>query len=373
MQDDSPQNPTPTEPAPAEQPQSTPQPPPSPVTAAKKPNRRKLIFASVIAAVVVFGASAAAYVGIVVPNKPENLLKTSVKNFVNRESITAKGNIGVTGDGASMDVEFNMLHVDQTKKVALIDMNLAVSGIDLPIEMRAVDGNAYVKLGDLSTIKSLASAYGGEEYAPIVDEVDTLVSDQWIEIDKTLLDQATQNAASEAKCTSEETSMKLKAAVAEAVDLAVDSEATFYTITDTANEDIDGVSATKISLSVDKQKLVDYAKQAEELPAAKALMECSDAADPEFTDSGEDATITALNIWVDGSKNIKRIEVKAETGEGSNKATTTMDMTMLKDAPTVTKPEDSVPLMQLLGELQALFGGTGELDDFDTLSNSLSL
>ncbi len=349
--------------------------PATPTVPQKSKKKLGLIALVVAALVVVLGGSAGAYYGIIVPNKPENILKTAVQNFTKKDTFTAKGKIDVTASETSSTVDMNMLHVDSTKKVALVDMTLTMSGIKLPVEARFVDGNAYVKLGDLSTIKSLLGAYAGGDSSPVIDEIEKKVSNQWVEIDKTLLSSAT-SSATESKCSPEEVTMRTRAAVNEAVSAAVDGEDQVYTIQKTSSDTVDGQKTKKLELTLDKSKLAAFGKKVEDLPAAKELAKCSESAveSAETTASGETMDLTALNVWVDGSKQIKRVELKLAVGNDEAKTAMGIDMTMVKDSPTVEKPAGAKPLMQLYGELSSLLGMDGSsLGGIDDLSNSLSL
>ncbi len=353
---------------------------PEPTTqpGSKKPRAVKIWIIAAIAAFVVLGGSAAAYFGVVVPNQPENKLKKAVQNLSEQQITTVKGSVDIVSAGMSANVGVNMLHVDPDKNVALADMAVTVSGVKLPMEMRYVDNTAYIKLGDLSTIKSLLAAYGGAEAAPLVDLVDTKVSNQWIEIDRTFLNQMTQGFTQGLEennsCSAAETTTKLRTSINDMLQLATTDEANIYTITNTTEEDVDGQSATKMQLSIDDSKVSEFGKKVADLQSVKDLEKCFEGTEnkdvQEAADSGK---ITTFNVWVDGNKQIKRVEVAMETAEvsGDEKTTTKLDMTMVKDAPAVEKPSGAKPVMQLIGELQSLFGGSDI--PLDSLSESLTL
>jgi hypothetical protein len=333
---------------------------------------------AVIAALLVLGGGAAAYFGVVVPNQPENKLKKAIQNLTEQEITTVRGSIDMVVPGASTNVAVNILHVDPQKQVALGDMVITVSGVKLPVEMRYVDNTAYVKLGDLSTLKSLAAGFGGPELAPVIDMVDKKVSEQWVEIDKTILNQATEGASQSAEqgstCTADEIAIKLRAAVNEMLVLTTQDETKVYTITSTSTEQVEGESTTKMVLSIDEAKLADFGKKLNELPAVKDLEKCasSDVAS-EAEQTADTGKITTFNVWVGSDKQIKRVETAMEVTEANDgeTVTTKLDMTMVKDAPTVEKPANAKPVMQLMGELQALF--MQDPGSFDVLNGSLSL
>jgi hypothetical protein len=353
--------------------------PPAPAQPqSKKPRKIKAWIIALVAALVVVGGSAAAYFGVVVPNQPENKLKKAVQNLSKEQATTVKGNIDLTSRDASGSMDINMMHIDPEKRIMLADVVVNVSGIKLPVEVRYLDDTAYVKLGDLSTLKALAAGFGGAEVAPIIDMVDSKVSNQWVEIDRTFLNQATQGfnegLESDSSCSATEITTKLRTAVDASLELATSDDAQVYEIVSTAKEDVDGESTTKMELKINEAKLAEFGKKAGEMPAVNELKKCLQ--DGEMASGGvesDNGTITTFNIWVSGDNQIKRVETAMEITEAnsSNKVTSTVDMTMVKEAPTVEKPAGTKPIMQLIGELQTLF--MGDAGSLDALNGSLSL
>lgn len=348
---------------------------PAPVATAPQPKNKKtkLIAIIVVAVLLLLGGSAAAYFGAVVPNKPENLLKSAVKNLAEQESFTGKGYIDVASQSGALRVDVNMLHTDMTTNTSLADIEVAFSGIKVPAEIRYVGDSVYIKLGDLSSLVSAAAGFGLGDVPELATLVETKLSNQWIEIDRTLLNQAT--AESQSKCSPEEVAKLTRSAVNEVLELAVDDQASPYTILNTTKEDVDGSKATKIELGLDNARLVEFGGKARDLSAIKELEKCDDQSNTltEGIDpTAGDANVTVFNVWIDGSKNFKRIEINTETDDNSGKVTSKLDLTALKDAPTVEKPSDAKPVIQLIGELQSQFGGssTGGLE---SLGGSLSL
>lgn len=358
----------PTEPTKTEVTQPEPIAPAAPVEPKARRSKRKLALVLAVAVVVLGGGSAAAYYAVVVPNKPQNALKTSVQNLTKQEAFTAKGKVEISSDGTVMTANMNMLHIDTSKKVMIADMELTVSGVKIPVEVRFIDDNAYVKLGDLTTIKSLLNSYGGD-MGSLVEDVDKKVSNQWVEIDKTLLNSAS-SSATQAKCTPEEVAMRTRAALNEAVTTGVDSEV--YTIQKTSSDTVDGAKVRKLELAVDKSKLASLATKVKDLPAAKELEKCNDMSTEEATTTNDVTNLSTFNVWIDGSKHIKRVELKLSSTADSTTTAMGVDMTMVKDAPNVEKPADAKPFMQLVGELSKLYkDATGA--DITSLGDSLSL
>lgn len=349
--------------------------PAGPQPSNKKRSMKAMLIAAV-AAVVLLGGSAAAYFGIVVPNKPENQFKQAIQNTIDGKNTAqaTKGRITFNGGGTSGALDINMLYVDPANQTALADLKYTVSGIDVPFEIRYVGGNAYVKAGDLSTISSLAASSGGASAAQTKVIIDK-VSNQWIEIDKTLIDkyrsQMSDSTTESTKCSAQELSTRSRAAVNEWLVLVSDENSGVYTVTNSSSEDVDGVPTTKIELSVDSTKITELAKQAEELPAFKSFEEClGEAASTKEAEATADSSeITKFNVWIDGDKNFKRVEVGSKATAGQTTGEMTADFTFVKDAPTVEKPADAKPLAKFIAELQALTsGGASSASPLDSLS-----
>ncbi len=356
----------PEKPAPTTSTSPAPPPPTSP-----RPKRNvKLLVVIVAIVVVLLGGSAAAYFAVIVPNKPENLLKKAVANLAEQTTFSAKGNLSIKSGDTTVDLNVNMLHLASDQKTMLLDTELAFSGVKLPIEARYVDQNAYIKVGDLSTLKTLA-ALGGSDAVSSFNLLSSKLSNQWIEVDKTLLEEANIACSLEGLF-----DLMDKDTATASADLLQDEQYKFFTVKNSSKDTVDGQDATKIEVTVDKAKLLSYSTKLEELPAYQSLAKCdsSDNADvtKEATDAAENTTINTFAVWVDGSKRIKRIELQATNTQSEETAQVKLDFTLLDQPVTVDKPTDAKPLMQLIGELYQPLGGSSTLDP-RSLSNSLSL
>lgn len=381
--DFNPQKPTTTTPS-----GSQPLPPPSsaapvPVTPPSVPDplptkkRKHLKLVAIIVAIIVLvgGGAAAAYVGIMVPNKPENVLKKAVANMASQSTVSVKGSLAirVTGEPAvSFDINVNMLHLDTAKKTMLLDVEATYAGIKIPLETRYVDGSVYFKLGDLSGLKTLlmgVNGVDGKEVDKLFDLLGSKVSNQWIEIDKSLL------AYAGADCSLDKMFGVMNQDTADTSSkLLADSQYKFFTVQSTSKDTVDGQSATKFDVHIDKAKLLAYSNQLKDTSGYKALAGCNgasqqDQTDPTVQNAAEETTIDTLNVWVDGSKQVKRVKLATTTGSDTT-TQMTLDLTFLDQAVTVDKPANAKPAMQLLTELGS--GGTS-VPSVNSLGNSLSL
>ena len=142
----------------------------------------------IVAAIVLLGAvGAGAYYGVYLPNTPNNVLKSSISNLLKQNQVSGKGSASFSGkDSIAGNINYD-LKADMEKGTSAMVVEASFSGVKLPLEVRAVDKNLYVKVGDLDTIKSLAAGALGPETGSVVDEISKEVSNKWTEIDSSLI------------------------------------------------------------------------------------------------------------------------------------------------------------------------------------------
>lgn len=369
----------PSTPSPQQQESTTPLPAPGGVTSApvtKTKHRRKLLLSIVGVAFLLLGGSAAAYFGVIVPNKPENILKKAISNLSNQSTFSLKGDIsaGATaGSAASLDVNIKMLHVDPAQKTMLLDTDVTAGGVKVPLEARYVGDSAYVKLGDLSSLKTLLAASGGSaEVTALVDAIDSKVSNQWIEIDKTLLGSADADCSINGLFT---TFNKDTAAASDK--LLADSQYKFFTVKSSTKDTVDDQATTKFELTIDKAKLLAYGNKLKDTAGYKALADCAGNQQSQAssaTQTAQNTTIDTFNVWVDGSKHIKRVQLAIATTDAGESIRTTIDFTFLDQTVTVDKPANAKPVTRLFSELAPLLKTKDSpLPGVNALSGSLSL
>lgn len=294
--------------------------------------------------VIVGGVAAGVYYGIVVPNKPENVLKSSVKNLVNQDQISGKGQASVSAkDSMSVTADYS-LQSDKTKQATAGTFDISVSGVKLPIEFRMIDQNAYVKVGNLDTIKGLAAGFGGEETAQAVGVIADKVSNKWIEFDKSLLNTTLGKDCDPLRYMSQDEINQI---------MSLYEQNSFVTIKNTSEDTIDNKKVTKYELGIDQQKAKEFGTSLNQVEAIKRLDKCGKNSE-DTTKAAEDFKGNVeLTVWVDkGAKEIKKIGLNVDDDEGSLEA----DFVFNNDPVNIEKPEDAVPAMQLLSQLSPVLG-----------------
>lgn len=340
------------------QPQTgTPQPVPQFVSATQlsTKKKKKLGLMAIIVAVllVVIGGSAGAYYGVIVPNKPENILQTAIKNTALQKKAKFSGKFSIenTEEGAplkAVNISMNG-QSDLDNHAFQIVTEVTASGIKIPLEIRGVDKSLFFKVGDLSTLEGLASA-ASPEMAPLVGQVSKKVADKWIEIDETLLKQANLSCSldTDYSLTKEDVDILIKRY----------KEVPFATVK-SSSDTVDGKAAIKYDIEVDDNKGADYAKGLDQISVVKKLKECNKS-DSFDTKSLADNDKTPLTLWVNkSSKQIVKLQLLSTAkDEQEDHMKGSFEISMQYGEASISKPDGAIPLMQIIGELGTVLGGS---------------
>lgn len=311
-------------------------------------SKAKLVAVIAGAAVVVGGASAAAYYGVVVPNQPQNVLKSSTENFLKKDKISGKGSLSFKGKDSPAATVSYTLKADQTKNASEGTADLSVSGTKIPLEFKALEKSAYLKVGDLSNVESLAATAYGPETGALVNSLAAKVENKWIEFDESLLKSATSNNCSlfsDQNRISDEQINQL---------MEIYEKNTFATIKNESSEEVEGKSATKYELGLDKEKAKTFGKEVQQLDFVKKLKECSGPSASETdTNLDEFKGEASMTVWVDKAK--KQI-VKIAFSTSNEGDSLNADFIVNDENVDVKKPEGAIPATQLLGEISPFLG-----------------
>lgn len=341
----------------------------------KKKSRKKLfvgLAVAIVALIVLGGGIALAYLQVIVPNKPENVLKTSLYNTMQSTETTTTGEVEISSDGDSFPattVEF-LSESDFEQKAMSSTVKITMTGIDFSFDARMVEEDLYVRVGDLSTIKSLIAPYlgllaeGDEQSASIsrlIDQADELVSNQWILFDKTVLKEAGVSCLVAAEMTLTDDDIKLLE------EQYVNNP--FATIDSYTDESVDGVDSIKYTITIDNKKTSDYMNGLRDLSFVKKLEGCDvlneelgDQLDTELNpdELAVDGT-TELTLWVDKeAKRINKFALPTTELDADSGVKASVMATVVYGSVEVEKPENAKPVIQFVSELQALF-----LSEFD--------
>lgn len=321
----------------------------APVASKKKRNLKLIgIIAGVL--VLLIGATAAAYLGVIAPNQPENVLAKSVENTLKLKQVSGKGSLNFsTGgqDSRALVVNYS-LKSDSDKNAASAVIDAAYSGAKLPLEVRAIDKSVFIRVGDLGSIKGALELYSPGSGA-FIDQVSKAVSNQWIEIDESLLSTASSTCSAE--------SLKLSDNdIKQIFDTYNKSE--FATIKNSSEDKIDGRSVTKMELDFSKEKAKKFGEELEKTELFSRLEKCGGEQAKDKAKSSTDEEFKgsySFVVWVDKSK--KELVKFAVNVRQEDKGETNADFTFNKDKVDITKPDGAKPAMEVLGQLGPVLGG----------------
>jgi hypothetical protein len=312
-------------------------------------SKLKPILIAVAAVWVVGAGTAAAYFGVIVPNKPANVLKAAFINTLQQKQSSTKGTVSASSGGAAYKVTFNTAE-DAVAKAADIQVNLTVSGVSFPVEARLVDHNVYVKVGDLSSIAGLIGAYDPSATAT-VQSVNGILANKWIVFDSTLLDGNTGvKCALDASWTLTDADVKLLGDQY--------GKHPFAAIKSTGSATVAGKSAEKFVLNIDNAALDKFGSSLSNLSLIKNLSKCFGGMSAATAGAPIDTGHTPLTVWVDkGSKRIVQIANTSGSAKSGDSVTTTIGLSYGKVS--ITAPKNAEPAVQVLASLQTILGGSG--------------
>lgn len=297
--------------------------------------------------------SAAAYVGVILPKKPENKLITAFGNASDQRQVTIKGSWNGQSNAANKSLGYNIeytLALDANNNNFALQADIGIGGAKFPTEVRFIDQNLYFKVGGLASISSLSS------YIPVDDPVakqqlfDFIkkINDQWYEIDRSLwqtgtggsdscIDKLTTQLSSDDKQLIKSAFKKFKPLVVKNTSPAV----------------VDSQPATKYALTLaDGKSIKSFVAELNGLSLVKNINECDKSTKRLETAINESAVpTTPFNLYLNDKNQIKKFEISytAEGGTGS------FDAAFNWGTAVINKPDGAKPAQDLIGG----FLGTG--------------
>ncbi len=304
---------------------------------------KPLLF-SLLALLVLGGASAAAYFGIIVPNKPANVLRTAVINSLKETETSTEGTIG--DNAGAFKVNFSTAE-NNAAKAADLKLNLTYSGVNFPIEGRLVQHNFYFKVGDLSTVSSLLSLVSPDA-DKVAQSLNQQVANKWIVVDSTILDQdPTIKCLLNLNWTLSQSDLKLLQTQYK--------QNQFATIQSTSNDKVDGKAAKKFQLNISDDSANKYNDSLKNLSIVKGAEKCpglSNGSAMRLTANKVSTSTTPLTVWVDkGSKRIVQL--------ATNSNDTIAKVTIHYGHVSIAAPPNPIPVLQFLSTLEKSLGGDG--------------
>jgi hypothetical protein len=312
------------------------------------PKRRfmKPLLIGLSALVVLGGASAAAYVGVILPNKPANVLRAAILNSVQEKQVSADGKIETSA--GSFKATFSSA-VNTDAKSADAKLDVTFSGVSFPVEGRLVDQSAYFKVGDLNTISSLIGAFSPDA-GTAAQNLSQQVSNKWIAVDSTIIKEDPT-----AKCL-----MAMNWSLTKAdIDLMQKQYAQhpFTTISSTNSDTVGGQKAEKFVLNINDDGFTKFGDSLKNLSIVKTADKC-----PGVSNAGSSAMrltankttgkTTPLTVWVDkATKHISRIAYSSKDGSEA--------VDLKYGHVSISAPADATPVLQFVSALEKSLGSSG--------------
>ncbi len=314
-------------------------------------NKKKslIVLGAIIAAVLVLGGSAAAYFGVIVPNKPENLWKKSLQNtgkgydnLVNyaeqKKDVkggTLNGNFKIEAPGVVADGKITSKYYDKDSETK-IDIGAVGTRFSLELLTTTAEGSknpdVYAKVTGLKGLDQLLAAE-----APGIGQQLGAFENQWFVVDHTFLDSLEQTLSQDPQ-TQAAANLKAEDVVALAKDMGEvtkeyvltddSSKAVLNRKQDVGKETVDGRSVYHYKVGLDKAHLKDFNKAAcDKLinsnvykaisngkPGDDFKKECYDTKDIDKINESDTA-----DVWVDTkTKVIRTVRITPEKEKKDN-------------------------------------------------------
>lgn len=321
--------------------------PVTPFISSKKSILKPLLIAGIVL-LVIGGGSAAAYLGVVVPNKPENVLKSALINSLQENQVSFKGSVDSSSAGGEggLSVKSDFAgSVDTTNKAMDANLNMTIAGAKLPLEIRYVGKNLYFKPGDLTEIAKLANSYS-PEYGAMAKAYAKALSNQWIVVDSTLL-----NQAGGVDC-----ALNVDTKMTDAdIKLLNDeySKHPFTTIKSTSSDSVDGKSVTKYVLSLDDNAAAAFGNNLNNLSVVKKLESCNKNSSSSTPNAKGDGDHTPVTVWVDkASKHIVKLASESTSQDSKNGVKGSGSVTLKYEKVSITAPSNAKPALEVFSQLQ---------------------
>ncbi len=305
---------------------------------------KKLLLPAIIA-LSVLGGSAGAYFGYYVPNKPENILAKSLQNTLNQHQFTNTGNLNITSGGVSGKVDYKVA-VNEDAHTTDSKLTITVNGVNFPVEVITAEGNAYFKVGDLSSLEGVLSQFLGPDSSlkSTEDKIVKDVTNQWFTVDSTLLKEAKLDClANFPDSFSADDINSLKKSY---------SKNQFATITGHSPDSVNGAAAIKYEITINDDALAKY--DVNSSGYIKRLASCLNQGKPLNISSVKDGDTLPITVWVDKkTKNIVKYSSKSTAKDKTNGTTGDLSGTIDYSAVNITEPAGAKPVLSLLNDFDS--------------------
>lgn len=159
-----------------------------PISEPAKPKKRSLkaLMIAIIAVAVMGTAGAFAYYGVIMPNQPENIVKTALANLVSAKSTSVKGDAALNFGDYSINPNFGFEIAEDGGSA--FNFDISVPPMDIAAEIRQTSDDLYFKLSGVeqlfATWSSSLVSYGVDEtFVGNLTERVKLLDGEWLIVD----------------------------------------------------------------------------------------------------------------------------------------------------------------------------------------------
>lgn len=297
-----------------------------PQAAGKSTKRRNMIFAAVIAAFLLIGGGAAAYVGLYLPNQPENIWKAALDKTAagydklldyedgqkDLKTTRLEGDYRIESEDQVFDGKYSF-QGDDKKGKASVDVGIAGNRVNLELLTELSETSSYPDIYvRASGVDAFEPLLAGSDY----EGLPTTLNNQWYFIDRSLFDQVLAQSGAEESGLNPDDLRALMRTVGE-----VNREYLFTTDPEKAvlnnkeysgSEDQDGRKTHRYKVGLNKEQLKAYtekmANEISQTEAYKSMSPNSEAIDIKslIEDIDNIDESKTADVWVDAKTKLIR-------------------------------------------------------------------
>jgi hypothetical protein len=334
-----------------------------PVAPKSKKKLLKPILLVLVAVVVLGGVASAAYLGVIKPNSPDEILKTAIVNTAKapQGQFTGKFSSSPTGgNGGIASTTVASGSFNRQNNSADLSVDVDVTGVSINAEVRYVGQSVYVKFGDLSGLANLASTFDSSLTGP-AQSISSQLSNKWVDINSDLLKTAGLSCVMNTSTLPSKQDIQVLE-----TDYLKDP---FIKILSTSKTTLNGQSVEKYNLSVNNSKIESFANSdINNVPSIKSLEKCDkdDTSSDQSMIKNNTKGTTPITVLV--NKKTKLLAgVGYSTVQDSSRLVLTSSFTY--NPTNIVAPKASEPVVNVLTQLDQSLGSTGL--NLDSLFSSM--
>jgi len=336
-----------------------------PNTPKSKKRLLKPILLVLVAVVVLGGVASAAYLGVIKPSSPDEVLKTAVVNTAKEPQGEFSGKFSSSPTGGSGGIASTTVTsgaFNRQNNSADLSVDVDVTGVSVNAEIRYVGQSIYVKFGDLSGLANLAGAFDSSLTAP-AQSIASQLSNKWVDINSDVLKTAGLSCVMNTSTIPSKQDIQVLEN-----DYGKDP---FIKILSTSTTTLNGQSVEKYNLSVNNSKIESYVNSLSNVPSIKSLEKC----DKDDTSDSDQSMVknntkgtTPITVFVDKKTKLLAGVNYSSVQDGSKYS---LSSSFTYNPANVVAPKSSTPVINVITQLDQTLNAKGTSLNLDNLFNSM--